>query len=88
MNFQLCFQIERNKLLRERQLREQAEKEKEELEQQLRHFQEEARLAHEALVSKIYSALLFPLALSLIVTAEPKSGHSLLYIQYGVKIKY
>ena len=43
-------QIERNKLSRERQLREQAEKEKEELQQQLRHFQEESRLAHEALV--------------------------------------
>ncbi|KAJ8043804.1 Merlin [Holothuria leucospilota] len=43
-------QIERDKLLRERQLREKAEKEKEELKEQLLHFQDQSRLAQDALV--------------------------------------
>ncbi|NP_001164711.1 neurofibromin 2 [Saccoglossus kowalevskii] len=43
-------QIERNKLSREKHLRELAEHEKEELQRQLRHFQEEARYANEALM--------------------------------------
>ncbi|XP_033126662.1 merlin-like isoform X2 [Anneissia japonica] len=43
-------QIERNKLARERQLREVAEKEKEELQQQLQAFQEDAVNAKEALL--------------------------------------
>ena len=36
--------------MRERELREQAERDKEDMEKQLVHFREEARLAHEALV--------------------------------------
>ncbi|XP_071946511.1 merlin-like [Antedon mediterranea] len=43
-------QIERNKLARERQLRELAEKEKEDLQQQLQAFQEEALNAKDALM--------------------------------------
>lgn len=42
-------QTERNKLTREKQLREEVEKEKAELEQRLLHYQEEARVAHDAL---------------------------------------
>ncbi|KAK7789321.1 hypothetical protein R5R35_009190 [Gryllus longicercus] len=42
-------QIERNKLAREKQLREAAEREKAALEQRLAHYQEEVRLANEAL---------------------------------------
>lgn len=42
-------QIERNKLAREKQLREAAEREKAALEQRLAHYQEEIRLANEAL---------------------------------------
>lgn len=42
-------QMERNKLTREKQLREEVEKEKAELEQRLLHYQEEARVAHDAL---------------------------------------
>ncbi|XP_041456359.1 merlin-like [Lytechinus variegatus] len=42
--------IEREKLIQERHLRQKAEQEKEELEKQLRHFQEESQLAHDALV--------------------------------------
>lgn len=44
-------QIERNKLAREKQLREIAEKEKSIMEQRLMQYQEEIRLANEALVS-------------------------------------
>ena len=43
-------QCERNKLAREKQLREAAEREKSALEQQLLHFQEEYRNANEQLV--------------------------------------
>ncbi len=43
-------QSERNKLAREKQLRETAEREKAALEQQLIHFQEEFRVANEQLV--------------------------------------
>lgn len=43
-------QIERNKLAREKQLREAAEREKAALEQRLMQYQEEMRLANEALV--------------------------------------
>jgi hypothetical protein len=46
-------QIERNKLAREKQLREIAEKEKAIMEQRLMQYQEEIRLANEALVSTI-----------------------------------
>lgn len=46
-------QIERNKLAREKQLREIAEKEKAIMEQRLLQYQEEIRLANEALVSTI-----------------------------------
>jgi len=46
-------QIERNKLAREKQLREIAEKEKAIMEQRLMEYQEEIRLANEALVSII-----------------------------------
>ena len=42
-------QIERNKLSREKQLREAAEREKAAMEQRLLHYQEEIRLANEAL---------------------------------------
>ena len=37
--------------MQERHLRQKAEQEKEELEKQLRHFQEESQIAHDALVS-------------------------------------
>lgn len=43
-------QIERSKLAREKQLREAAERDKSILEQKLLEFQEEIRLAKEALV--------------------------------------
>jgi len=43
-------QIERNKLAREKQLREAAEREKAAMEQRLMQYQEEIRLANEALV--------------------------------------
>lgn len=43
-------QIERNKLAREKQLREAAEREKAAMEQRLLQYQEEIRLANEALV--------------------------------------
>lgn len=58
-------QIERDKLLRERLLREQAEQEKDELKEQLLHFQDKSRMAQDALVSlkiqneKMTPALLF-----------------------------
>ncbi|CAH0595247.1 unnamed protein product [Chrysodeixis includens] len=42
-------QIERNKLAREKQLREAAERERQAMEQRLRQYQEEIRLANEAL---------------------------------------
>lgn len=45
-------QIERNKLAREKQLREAAERERSALEQKLMQYQEEIRLANEALVSQ------------------------------------
>lgn len=44
-------QIERNRLAREKQLREEAERERANLEQRLLQYQEEIRLANEALVS-------------------------------------
>lgn len=47
-------QIERNKLAREKQLREIAEKEKAIMEHRLCQYQEEIRLANEALVSIIF----------------------------------
>lgn len=43
-------QVERNKLAREKQLREAAEREKAAMEQRLLQYQEEIRLANEALV--------------------------------------
>lgn len=57
MRFYCRRQCERNKLAREKQLRETAEREKAALEQQLIHFQEEFRLANEQLVSLISSVL-------------------------------
>ena len=45
-------QVERNKLAREKQLREAAEREKAVMEQKLLQYQEEMRLANEALVCK------------------------------------
>lgn len=45
-------QLERNKLAREKQLRETAEREKAALEQQLLHFQEEFRGATDQLVMR------------------------------------
>lgn len=51
-------QIERNKLAREKQLREIAEKEKAIMEQRLMEYQEEIRLANEALVSIVKLFLL------------------------------
>ena len=55
-------QSERNKLAREKQLRETAEREKAALEQQLIHFQEEFRVANEQLVlfSVLNSFILAP----------------------------
>lgn len=44
-------QIERNRLAREKQLREEAERERANLEQRLLQYQEEIRLANEALVT-------------------------------------
>ncbi|XP_072163875.1 merlin-like [Diadema setosum] len=43
-------QVEKQKLMKERQLRQKAEQEKEDMEKQLRHIQEESRIAHEALM--------------------------------------
>lgn len=43
-------QVERSKLAREKQLREAAEREKAAMEQRLLQYQEEIRLANEALV--------------------------------------
>ena len=48
-------QIERSKLAREKQLREAAEREKAVLEQKLMEYQEEIRLAKEALVRSNHS---------------------------------
>jgi merlin protein len=48
-------QIERSKLAREKQLREAAERDKAVLEQKLLEYQEEIRLAKEALVSDLQS---------------------------------
>lgn len=53
VNFLFRRQIERNKLAREKQLREIAEKEKAIMEQRLLQYQEEIRLANEALVRVI-----------------------------------
>lgn len=50
---------ERNKLAREKQLREAAEREKAAMEQRLIQYQEEIRLANEALVSYSYDYKLF-----------------------------
>lgn len=44
-------QVQRNRLAREKQLREEAEREKANMEQRLLAYQEEIRLANEALVS-------------------------------------
>lgn len=44
-------QVQRNRLAREKQLREEAERERANLEQRLLQYQEEIRLANEALVS-------------------------------------
>jgi merlin len=46
-------QIERNKLAREKQLREVAERDREQLEQRLIQYQEEMRTANDALVSRM-----------------------------------
>lgn len=43
-------QIQRNRLAREKQLREEAERERAAMEQRLLQYQEEIRLANEALV--------------------------------------
>lgn len=52
--FNICRrQVERNKLAREKQLREAAEREKAVMEQKLLQYQEEVRLANEALVCRI-----------------------------------
>jgi hypothetical protein len=51
-------QIERNKLAREKQLREAAEREKAAMEQRLMQYQEEIRLANEALVKLYFLVLL------------------------------
>lgn len=45
-------QVQRNRLAREKQLREEAERERANLEQRLLQYQEEIRLANEALVSQ------------------------------------
>lgn len=56
-------QIERNKLAREKQLREAAEREKAAMEQRLMQYQEEIRLANEALV-KLYFLILLKSSVS------------------------
>lgn len=45
-------QVQRNRLAREKQLREEAERERANMEQRLLQYQEEIRLANEALVRK------------------------------------
>lgn len=50
---------ERNKLVREKQLREAAEREKAAMEQRLLQYQEEIRLANEALVSYVHFVIRF-----------------------------
>lgn len=45
-------QIERNRLAREKQLREEAERDRANMEQRLLQYQEEIRLANEALVRR------------------------------------
>lgn len=45
-----CFQMENQRLAREKQLREEAERAKEELERRLFQLEDEARQANEALV--------------------------------------
>ena len=47
-------QSERNKLTREKQLREAAEREKNALEQQMMHYQEESRTTNEQLVTQMH----------------------------------
>ena len=47
----VVFQLERARLAKEKQLREEAMRDKEELERKFAHLQEEVRLSHEALVS-------------------------------------
>lgn len=54
-------QIEKNKLSREKQLREAAEREKAAMEQRLLQYQEEIRLANEALVSVYLHNFIFQL---------------------------
>lgn len=46
--------MERQRLAREKKLREEAERAKEDLERRLYQLQDESRLANEALVSSIY----------------------------------
>lgn len=46
-------QVQRNRLAREKQLREEAERERANMEQRLLQYQEEIRLANEALVRKV-----------------------------------
>ena len=52
--FEIRRQSERNKLAREKQLREAAEREKNALEQQMMHYQEESRMAGEQLVTRMH----------------------------------
>lgn len=47
-----CFQMENQRLAREKQLREEAERAKEELERRLFQLEDEARQANEALVGQ------------------------------------
>lgn len=49
----LFFQMERQILAREKQMREDAERAKEEMERRLFQLQDEARMANEALVSNV-----------------------------------
>lgn len=49
--FSFSFQMENQRLAREKQLREEAERAKEELERRLFQLEDEARQANEALVS-------------------------------------
>lgn len=74
-------QIERNKLAREKQLREAAEREKAAMEQRLMQYQEEIRLANEALVS------IFNLMVCLFNISDGIFGHTYFVISNQIRHK-
>jgi hypothetical protein len=73
-------QIERNKLAREKQLRETAEREKAAMEQRLMQYQEEIRLANEALVKLCFLILLKSAVSQQKNWLNPNAQHSVVLI--------